>query len=144
MDVTIKYELVMGHKLHGYVGNCANLHGHNYILEATFRSERLNDIGFVEDFGPLKRIVKQTLFMFDHTMVLHHEDPDAPLLRGTPNRLITLSVNPTAEHLAQLWFRLIYARAPQLVRLQVWETSNCSAIAENSDSSGLIREWLNV
>jgi 6-pyruvoyltetrahydropterin/6-carboxytetrahydropterin synthase len=145
MDVTIKLELAMGHKLHQYQGNCAHLHGHNYNIECGFFASRLDDMGFVEDFGELKRHVKTALAPFDHTMVLNENDPIVSTLIKTPNRILTLSANPTAEHLANLWFALIHKHIPYLSRVRVWETSNCSAISYGLEDDPIcIRGYYNV
>lgn len=54
------------HSLRGYNGNCENLHGHNWKVEATIEINELNNIDLGIDFRDLKRMLKNTLLSIDH------------------------------------------------------------------------------
>ncbi len=49
------------HRLVGYPGGCANLHGHNWLVTVCLEAEKLNEIGIAYDFKDLKREVDACL-----------------------------------------------------------------------------------
>ncbi|KKK93030.1 hypothetical protein LCGC14_2696970 [marine sediment metagenome] len=67
------YELVIqksfagAHKLRDYDGECEKLHGHNWKVEVTFRSEKLNRSGMVIDFKIVKKKLEEILSHLDHS-----------------------------------------------------------------------------
>jgi 6-pyruvoyltetrahydropterin/6-carboxytetrahydropterin synthase len=126
----------IGHRLLGHAGKCAHVHGHNYIFEVSIQGN-VNEIGLVIDFADLKRVMKQILEPFDHALVLHEKDPLAEVLRT--EKLVLLSVNPSAEHFASLLFgKLIdFNVAPSSVRVQ--ETEDGWALAEKVDRTVRIK-----
>lgn len=130
--VTKEVKYSIGHRLHRYVGLCANLHGHNYTIQATVEGNP-DLLGLVIDFKDLKGILHSILEPFDHAMVLHVDDP---LAQNLPGRLVLLSVNPTAENLASLIFnRLRDEGVSQVIRVVVRETDTGWAEATKVDRS---------
>lgn len=121
MNVTIRREISMAHRLLGYDGLCAFIHGHNYIFEITVTGKP-NPLGLVIDFKALRKTLDEILEPFDHSLVLHHEDPVAEVLRM--ERLVLLSVNPTAENLASLVYGKLVDRNLPPARVIVRETEN--------------------
>jgi len=67
---------------------CARFHGHNYVVVVELANNKLNDIGFVQDYGEMKPIKEY----IDKT--LDHRDL---------NEIIPVS-NPTAENMAFYFF----------------------------------------
>jgi 6-pyruvoyltetrahydropterin/6-carboxytetrahydropterin synthase len=63
---------------------CARMHGHNIIVAVTLSSDRLDDVGFVKDYGDLKPLGHWLDAQFDHR---HLND--------------AVDFNPTAELMAQ-------------------------------------------
>lgn len=63
------------HRQHNHDGHCALIHGHNWSFEIEFSSERLDENGFVIDFGKLKFIKTWLEDKFDHTLLLNEDDP---------------------------------------------------------------------
>ncbi|MBI4699265.1 MAG: 6-carboxytetrahydropterin synthase, partial [Nitrospirae bacterium] len=61
------YELIVdqqfsaAHQLRGYKGKCERLHGHNWRVQVSVSSERLNDIGLVIDFHDLKKMLSEVI-----------------------------------------------------------------------------------
>lgn len=132
MNVTVRHEVSIGHRLLGYDGKCAFLHGHNYVFEISV-SGSPNSLGLVVDFKELKQTLKDILEPFDHSMVLHQDDPAAETLRT--ERLVLLSVNPTAENLASFVYgKLIDQNLPP-ARVIVRETEDGWAEATAVDRS---------
>ena len=60
--VTVKDHVMIAHSLPDpYFGPAANMHGATYIVEATFKSNRLNDKNVVIDIGEASELVKTVL-----------------------------------------------------------------------------------
>lgn len=63
------------HRQHRHDGHCALIHGHNWDFEFTFAADVLDPNGFVVDFGKLKWLRADLESLFDHTLLLNHDDP---------------------------------------------------------------------
>jgi 6-pyruvoyltetrahydropterin/6-carboxytetrahydropterin synthase len=93
--ISKKFEFSASHVLEGLPEGhqCGRLHGHNYIVEVELQAERLNEPGFVHDYGelaPLKVWLDET---FDHQHINER-----------------MEATPTAEHMALL----IHTKAVEL------------------------------
>lgn len=136
MIVTSKVEVSIGHRLLGYEGKCAHIHGHNYVFEVSVTGKP-NHLGLVIDFKDLKKAVKDILEPFDHALVLHEEDPVADILRM--EKLVLLSVNPTAENFASLVYGKLVDRNIPPHAVVVRETEDGWACATAVDRSVRIK-----
>lgn len=87
------YTTCTGHYLRGLPEEhpCATQHGHNYKIKFTLEAERLDDIGFVLDYGMMDAAIEPYLKThFDHKNL---------------NAMQTFAtVNPTAENIARLLY----------------------------------------
>jgi len=93
-------------------GKCANLHGHNYVLEVAVAGEVDQASGYVLDLKLLSEVMsRQVIQDVDHRNL----NTDVPWLKG---RI------PTAENLAlAFWERLRPELPDGLLRsVRVWET----------------------
>jgi 6-pyruvoyltetrahydropterin/6-carboxytetrahydropterin synthase len=93
-------------------GKCANLHGHNYVLEVVVGGEVDQATGYVLDLKLLSKVIAaQVIRDVDH----HNLNTDVPWLKG---------LVPTSENLAQaIWDRLCPELPAGLLRsVRVWET----------------------
>jgi 6-pyruvoyltetrahydropterin/6-carboxytetrahydropterin synthase len=93
-------------------GKCANLHGHNYVLEVVVAGEVDRASGYVLDLKWLSEVISaQVVRDVDHRNL----NTDVPWLKGCI---------PTAENLAQaFWDRLGPELPAGLLRaVRVWET----------------------
>ncbi|NMB85921.1 MAG: Dihydroneopterin monophosphate aldolase [Methanosaeta sp. PtaB.Bin018] len=109
MKLGLVAEFDAAHSLPGYIGKCANLHGHTYQVEVVVEGE-VGEDGFVMDFYHMKKILSAALQDLDHRC------------------LNDLLPNPTAEKIAQ-WIcdRLVeelVATKIKLVSLKLWEGKN--------------------
>ena len=66
-EIDIKREFSAAHFLKGYKGNCASLHGHNWVVEAYILAESLDDVGIAVDFRVLKKELEAIISDLDHT-----------------------------------------------------------------------------
>jgi 6-pyruvoyltetrahydropterin/6-carboxytetrahydropterin synthase len=93
-------------------GKCANLHGHNYVLEVVVAGEIDDATGYVLDLKLLSDIMnRQVIQDVDHRNL----NTDVPWLKG---------LVPTTENLAvTFWERLQLELPDGLLRsVRVWET----------------------
>ena len=93
-------------------GKCANLHGHNYVLEVVVAGEIEQASGYVLDLKSLSDVIcRQVIQDVDH----RNQNTDVPWLKG---RI------PTAENLAQAFWERLRPELPDglLRSVRVWET----------------------
>ena len=92
-----------GHRLLEHPGKCLHLHGHNGRVEVALEAPTLDGRGMVADFSEVKRRVKGWIDEhLDHRMLLHRDDPLAPVLREAGEPVFLMDVHPTAEEIAKL------------------------------------------
>jgi 6-pyruvoyltetrahydropterin/6-carboxytetrahydropterin synthase len=131
--VTRKHEIHCGHRVVGHEGKCQNLHGHSYVFYLKCKSESLDELGRVIDFGVIKQSLCQWLDdNWDHKLILWEHDPWLINLLAIDSSIVTLPYNPTAENLARYLVEVIgpkvFAHYPiSLCEVIVEETSKCSA-----------------
>jgi 6-pyruvoyltetrahydropterin/6-carboxytetrahydropterin synthase len=116
-EVYVKTHFSAAHCLKGYPGDCARLHGHNWIIEVYVRCERLNAIGIGIDFRDIKTSVKEVLQGLDHFNL-----NELPAFQ---------SVNPTSENIARFLYRelgrKLNADGVRVSRVKVCETPGAGA-----------------
>lgn len=61
--------------------HCSLLHGYSIGIKLIFESETLDDRNWVMDFGGLKAFKEWSEYMFDHTLVVGHDDPHLPMFK---------------------------------------------------------------
>lgn len=91
-----------GHRLHGYAGRCARIHGHNGVVTVRVEADSLDAQGFVADFYDIRAAVNEVVDSFDHALILGPGDPMLAPLRAGGEHHVELATPPTAEHLAAL------------------------------------------
>jgi len=95
-----RIEICAAHKLQlSYPSQCANLHGHNWLVDVYLQAETLNKDGMIVDFDVIQ---KKLLEKFDHKIL---------------NDVIDF--NPTAELLAKYICEFF---APHCYRVDVQES----------------------
>ncbi len=150
MNVTVmrKVQFCAGHRLVGHEGKCANLHGHNYLVEFHITGKNIDGLGRVVDFAVIKKLFKGWIDEhWDHGFLLWDEDKNAiqALQQVQPHRLYLMPYNPTAENMARYLLteispKLIATIAGydlQVTKVVVWETENSFAevSADNSHAT---------
>jgi 6-pyruvoyltetrahydropterin/6-carboxytetrahydropterin synthase len=93
-------------------GKCANLHGHNYVVEVVVAGEVDQATGYVWDLKSLSEVIsRQVIHDVDHRNL----NTDVPWLKGCI---------PTAENLAQAFWERLRSELPDglLRSVRVWET----------------------
>lgn len=112
-ELSVKTTISAAHRLPGYNGPCANLHGHNWEVEVTWRVDDLglNCHGMAFDFAALKRLLRETLADLEHSNL---------------NRTMD---KPTCENLASLIYRRMATKmyGKNVVSVAVEETQGYKA-----------------
>jgi len=106
------------HRLCGYPGDCAKLHGHNWLVTVVLATPELDAIGIGFDFKVLKKLLDEVLGEFDHCCL---------------NDLPEFSVkNPTSENLASVIYAKVAAAIGEgpakVARVKVSESPSSTAI----------------
>ena len=95
------------HKLIGYEGKCAKLHGHTWKVEVFVVGEELDKIGMLVDFGILKDKLREITGKLDHSFLNDFKEID----------------NPTSENIARYIFKnLKMPEGIKLEKVRVWES----------------------
>ncbi len=100
------------HHIPGYKGDCRNLHGHNWTVEAAITRNVIDELGLSTDLREAKKGLMEIVESLDHTCL-----NDNPLLEGIP---------PTAENIAKYIFNRLTERFPQaeIDYVEVYEGPN--------------------
>lgn len=70
-SVTKSIDVDFAHHVTGHPGACINIHGHTWKFEAELEADQLDEMGFVTDFGELKRGVLLPIHaLLDHSLAL--------------------------------------------------------------------------
>jgi len=96
------------HRLDGYEGECAKLHGHTWKVEVFVTGEKLDKIGMMVDFKILRERVKEITEKLDHSFLNDFKEIG----------------KPTSENISRYIFRNL-KDLPKNVRLEkvrVWES----------------------
>ena len=105
----VESEFDAAHKIEGYQGKCARLHGHTYKIEAFFLTKELDSIGVSVDLRVLKEKLLKTTEQFDHSYLNDFKELG----------------NPSTENLAHYIFQQLKDNLPSgatLEKVRVWET----------------------
>lgn len=105
------------HNLLNYQGDCENLHGHNWKIEVTVKTEQLDTAGLGIDFKTLKRHTNEVLDRLDHKYLNNLE--------------FFKDVSPSSEHISRYIFEsleeLLTIPGVLLESVRVWESDNACA-----------------
>jgi 6-pyruvoyltetrahydropterin/6-carboxytetrahydropterin synthase len=116
-EITVLSHFSGAHRLRYLHGKCEELHGHNWKVEVTVASDRLNKEGVAIDFQILKQKVEKVLKTLDHTYL-----NDLPYFSGE---------EPSSENIARYIFnnlkRELKAFRVSLKRVTAWESETACA-----------------
>jgi len=116
-ELMIETHFAAAHQLRGYKGLCEKLHGHNWRVQVTVASDKLNDIGIVVDFHDLKEALNETVSTLDHSFL---------------NDLFPFTEkNPSSENIAKWIYESLKNKADDenydISSVTVWESETASA-----------------
>lgn len=129
-NFTIKktYSWSMGHRLFFYNGNCHNIHGHTYKLNASFHfKESLSSEGLIFDYHVINKVLEEVIEPLDHALALYEKDPLIDILLFDTFKIAKFKTDPTTEAIAEfINDRLYYLRGEhknlEKIEVEVFES----------------------
>lgn len=119
-EITIQIQFSSAHRLRQYDGECERLHGHNWKVEISVKSKKLNELGMVMDFKGLKSKAKLIMDRLDHQYL-----NDIPPFT---------EINPTTENISKFIFdelsKMINNSDVKVSKVKIWESDTCYASYE--------------
>lgn len=112
-EIKVKSDFSAAHNLRNYEGKCERLHGHNWIVEASFNYKDLDEAGLAVDFKIAKAALKEATEPLDHSYLNELE--------------FFKTVNPTSENIAKLIYGRIKKIMKSVASVTVWENERSSA-----------------
>ena len=116
-EICVESQFSAAHSLNGYQGNCAQVHGHNWIVEVFVKCMELNSIGIGIDFREIRQAVKDVINDFDHSCLNEH-----PEFKDT---------NPSSENIARFLYKKlgkkINSANTKVSKVKVSETRSAGA-----------------
>ena len=116
-EVYVKSHFSAAHSLRGYPGDCARIHGHNWLVEVFVKCTELDSIGIGIDFRDIRAAVKEVLARLDHSDL-----NELPLFREE---------NPSSENIAKFIYKELSPRlntqTVRVSRVKVSETPGAGA-----------------
>ncbi len=116
-EITVVSHFSGAHRLRYLHGKCEDLHGHNWKVEVSVVSDKLNQEGVVIDFEILKQKLKKVLKFLDHTYL-----NDLPYFSGK---------EPSSENIARYIFDKLKGELKRqpvtLKKATAWESETACA-----------------
>lgn len=113
-EITTKKAFSAAHNLKDIGGRCEELHGHNFTVEVSVVSKKLNEEGLLIDFRILEGWIEEILEELDHKFL-----NDIPYFKD---------INPSSENIAKYIYDRIYEKVNsgeiKVSRITVWESEN--------------------
>jgi len=116
-EIRVEKQFSAAHLLRGYQGDCALMHGHNWIVAAYVKCKALDEIGIGIDFRQVKEALKEVIAGLDHRIL-----NEVPAFK---------EVNPTSENLARFVYKELSTRlnagTARVSKVWVFETPGAGA-----------------
>jgi 6-pyruvoyltetrahydropterin/6-carboxytetrahydropterin synthase len=134
-SITTEASFDAAHFLKNYNGKCKNIHGHRWRIIVEVQSENLKtdvqEYGMINDFGDLKRDLKELADKFDHTFIYEKDSLKKELvemLRAEDFTLNEVDFRPTAENFSKYFFDKMTEKGYDVAKVSVYETpNNCAS-----------------
>ena len=72
--------------------HCSLLHGYSIGIKLIFECDTLDDKNWCMDFGGMKEFKAWADYMFDHTLIIAHDDPEFETLNALDGKLADVRV----------------------------------------------------
>ena len=105
------------HHLLNYDGACENQHGHNWLVEAYVKGNKLDKSNILIDYKVIKTNLKEVLDYLDHKDINELSE-----FKG---------ISPSSEVLAQYIYNKMKEKISLISKVSVWETpTSCASYYE--------------
>lgn len=111
-ELSVEGYFSAAHRVKGYPGDCADIHGHTYQVRVNVGVEKLDEIGMAVDFRSIKNHLHVLLKELDHKN-----------LNSIP---FFEKHNATAEYIAKYIFDQMKKKIEAISSVTVWEGPNYS------------------
>ncbi len=122
------------HFLSGYAGKCRNIHGHRWRVIARIADSSLSKDtqtrDMLIDFGDFKDILAEMTGQLDHTLIIETGSLMPETLAALEKEGFAVTqfpFRPTAERLAEYFFKEFRQRSCPVISVSVYETPGNSA-----------------
>ncbi len=116
-ELSVEVDFAAAHHLVGYPGDCARVHGHNWVIVVIARAKSLDSIGMAYDFRKLKNAAKELIAPWDHQDL--NQLPDFKNMNSSAEQIAKLSFDRLSDRLNSETLRVH--------KVTVWENARCSA-----------------
>ncbi len=106
-EISVQGGFSAAHRVRGYKGDCAGVHGHTYRIEVRIRVENLDKLGMAMDFRKAKNVLKKILSKLDH--------------KNLNNLPFFKKHNATAEWIAVYVYNEMKKKITNIKSVTVWE-----------------------
>ncbi len=106
-ELSVQDSFSAAHRVKGYKGDCAGIHGHTYRIEARIKVGKLDKIGMAMDFHKIKAQLDSILKRLDH--------------KSLNDLTFFKKHNATAEWIAVYIFREMKKKTRSVHSITVWE-----------------------
>ncbi len=107
-----QFSFEAAHHLNGLpVGHqCSRQHGHSYRVEVELKARKLNEVGFVRDYGQLDELARLLKSNYDHKDL------------NEINPYFVEGIQTSAENIARVLYEWCHSLWPEVVAVRVSET----------------------
>lgn len=116
-ELRVMSQFSAAHLLRDHKGECENLHGHNWKIEATVSGNELGKDGLIIDFKIIKEKMEKVLKKLDHKYLNELE----PFKKQNP------SSENIARHIFEFLSRELSNKNVRVSKVTVWESDTASA-----------------
>lgn len=129
-------DIPFAHRQHHHAGHCSLIHGHNWRITLTLACSKVDDNGFVADFGKLKYLKQWIDENLDHACLFNESDPEKDALLASAGHLFKPYIVPNcscegiAQHIHTIFDPIVREQTNDrawLVEVEIGEDSKNSA-----------------
>jgi 6-pyruvoyltetrahydropterin/6-carboxytetrahydropterin synthase len=120
-ELSVEDTFSAAHRVRGYSGDCAGIHGHTYRVSVTVKVEALDKLGLAMDFRHIKNTLSKIVKDLDHKNL---------------NKLQFFKRhNATAEWIAVFIYNKMKKKIKSVTSVTVWEGLNASVTYSENEKT---------